>query len=76
MPNYVFASVDCAVTQPAGPPILLRAGSTWAADDPFVLEPADLFTDAPVTVRRTVPAPVESATRAPGERRPVRSPRG
>jgi len=43
----------------------------WASDDPFVIARPDLFTDSPPVIRRTAPAPapVETASKAPGERR-------
>jgi len=70
--RYVYAAGTLSVrAEPE--PVRLVAGEAWDADDPFVRAHPDLFTDAPLTVRRTVPArverPVEQATRAPGEKR-------
>lgn len=59
----VFSRVSASVGA-----VILRKGEVWAADDPFVRQHRDLFTDEPPRVRRTV-APVEQATAEPGERR-------
>lgn len=53
--------------------IRLLPGQPWAADDPFVIARPDLFTDDPAFVHRTTIAPVETATRRPGERRNTRA---
>ncbi|MDX3024066.1 hypothetical protein [Streptomyces acidiscabies] len=63
---------------------VLRPGQSIDNDHPLVAERPDLFTDEspepdikmPATPRRDSAAPVESATRAPGEQRATRSPRG
>jgi hypothetical protein len=62
---------------------VLSPGQSIADEHPLVLERPDLFTDEspepdikmPAKPGRTAAAPIESATRAPGERRPTRSPR-
>lgn len=72
MPGIVFASSSLSTGNPADGVILhIIAGEAWAADDPFVLARPDLFTDSPPVIRRTAPAPapIEAATKAPGERR-------
>lgn len=74
MARWVFAREDCFATNPqTGLPVKLVGGEAWAADDPFVKDRSDLFVSEPPNVRRTVAAaPVERATKAPGERRVVR----
>ena len=72
--RVVFATVTTSVTMPAGHSILVRTGSHWPAEDPFVLAHPDLFTeDARVGMTYSQPPqpdpPVEQATAAPGERR-------
>ncbi len=51
----------------------LHAGQAWHATDPFVQARPELFTDAPTRVFTSGGAidmaPVETARRAPGERR-------
>lgn len=55
--------------------VRLSLDQVWLADDPFVKAHPDLFTAAPplasttTNPRGVVVRPVESATRAPGEKR-------
>lgn len=73
MSDYVFAASSLSTADPAtGLIINLVEGEVWASDDPLVVARPDLFTLNPPKVRRTGPAPVESATKAPGERRAVK----
>lgn len=68
----VFALSTCTTTDPAtGLIVRLREGELWAANDPFVKVRPDLFGAQPERVRRTMPAqaPVEQASKAPGEKR-------
>lgn len=69
----IYAQSSCSAQDPAtGLLVRLAANEPWDADDPFVRARPDLFTDRP-QLRRTVDAPaVESATKAPGERRAVK----
>jgi hypothetical protein len=78
--QLVYAKATVWVTSS----VQLREGEAWFADDPLVKAHADLFMDTPKIVRTTLsrreiaerdPAPVEQATRAPGERRTTRRPR-
>lgn len=70
----VFAVSTCTTADPAtGLLVRLNEGEAWAKDDPFVKARPELFSDAPLKVRRTAePAPVETATRTPGERKAVK----
>lgn len=52
--------------------VRIAEGDPWYADDPFVIARPELFTDEPVRVFGTRPAPVEQATARPGERRTTR----
>lgn len=73
--EIVFARSTCIVNDPTtGLPVTLREGDVWAKDDPLVVSRGDLFSDEPSFVHRTVPTEreewrIETATRAPGERR-------
>lgn len=78
--NLVYAKATVWVTSS----LQLHEGEAWIADDPIVQRRPDLFTDTPRIVRTTLSraeiaareqAPVEQATRAPGERRATRRPR-
>jgi hypothetical protein len=78
--QLVYAKGTAWVT----PSVQLHEGEAWVADDPLVKRRPDLFTDTPKIVRTTLTrqqiaerdeAPVEQATRAPGERRATRRPR-
>ena len=74
--NLVYAKATVWVSSS----VQLREGEAWYADDPLVKRRPDLFTDTPRIVRTTLSrqqiaereAPVEQATRAPGERRATR----
>ena len=73
--KLVYANTNGTVLNPAtGMKIRLVELEPWDADDPFVKARPDLFSDAPRTVRRTVPAsaPIEAATKAPGARKAVK----
>lgn len=64
----VYAVAQCG-TEVNGVTINLKPGDCWAADDPVVLQHPGLFQTDPIP-RRSVDAPVvETATRAPGQRR-------
>ena len=67
----VHANAQCSVHF-EGLIVRLMPGQPWAADDPFVKARPDLFTVDPAFVHRTTTAPVEQATRRPGERRTTR----
>lgn len=75
MPEIVFAASTLSTADPTtGFLITLVEGEVWAADDPLVVLRPDFFTDSPPKIRRTAPAvaPIEAATKAPGERRNVK----
>lgn len=75
MPDIVFAASSLSTADPTtGFLVALVEGEVWAADDPLVRLRPDLFTDSPPVIRRTAPAvaPIEAATKAPGERRSVK----
>lgn len=72
MPDICYAKSSLSTGNPANGVIInMTEGEVWAADDPFVLARPDLFTDSPPLIRRTAPAPapIEAASKAPGERR-------
>lgn len=71
--KYVYAAATCGTNNSDGLSVNLTEGEAWWADDPFVRERPDLFTDEPSNPKHTVALPViEQATAAPGERRNVR----
>ena len=73
--KLVYAVTTASVVDPAtGLKIRLVELEPWDGNDPFVKVRPDLFSDAPRSVRRTVPAsaPVEAATKAPGARKAVK----
>ena len=75
MPDICYAASTLSTADPATGLILhLIEGEVWASDDPFVRARPDLFCDSPPVIRRTAPAlaPIEAATKAPGERRNVK----
>jgi hypothetical protein len=76
MTSIVYATATAAVPDIAlGYTVRVMHGEPWAADDPFVASHPDFFSaECPTNaVRRTVaPALVETATKAPGERRTVK----
>ena len=75
MPDICYALSTLSTANHAnGVLIHMTEGEVWAADDPFVLARPDLFSDSPPVIRRTAPAPapIEAATKAPGERRGVK----
>lgn len=77
MPGICYAASSLSTGNPANGVIInMVEGEVWAADDPFVLARPDLFTDSPPLIRRTAPAPapIEAATKAPGERRSAKRP--
>jgi hypothetical protein len=63
--KYRYA-VTTAVTSWQGDKVVLNRGVAWHASDPFVKANPDLFVDEPPVVLGHV---VESASRAPGEKR-------
>ena len=69
MPAIVHAAQTCSSTDPAtGMIVRLVQGEPWNADDPFVKARPQLFIFTDVPTRSTV----ESATKAPGEKRETR----
>jgi hypothetical protein len=81
--RIVYATATTTVSAPGGLPVQVTWGSHWPASDPVVKAHPELFTDDPTPgLRVSAPleggtaaateAPVEQATRAPGERRPTR----
>lgn len=73
--KIVYAATTATIINPNdGLPLMLVESEVWAADDPLVKARPDLFSDAPQSVRRTVPAvaPIETATKAPGARKGVK----
>ena len=75
MPDICYAAFTASTANPStGFIVHIVEGEVWAADDPLVLARPDLFTDSPPVIRRTAPAPapIETASKAPGERRSVK----
>ena len=73
--KLVYALATASVVDPAtGPKIRSVESEPWDGNDPFVKVRPDLFSDAPLTVRRTVPAsaPIETASKAPGAKKAVK----
>ena len=70
---FVFATATLSTSDPStGLIISLSEGETWAADDPFVIARPSFFSSQPPKLRRTRPAAqIETATKAPGERKTV-----
>lgn len=69
MPKIVYPTLTGWVGVPPYPRFL-HANEAWDANDPFVKDNPNLFSDAPQSEpRRSVP--VEQATAAPGETRTV-----
>lgn len=54
--EYVFALADGVSTAPAGAMVTTARGQVWAADDPFVAQRPDLFSQTPPTVHNTTGA--------------------
>jgi hypothetical protein len=74
--TYAWAAAECTVHF-RGLRIRLERGQAWDASDPLVIERPNLFSVDPPFVCRTgirgvETAAVESATRAPGEKRGTR----
>jgi hypothetical protein len=70
--GIVYANSTCTTTDPnTGLIVRLTEGEPWAADDPFVNARPGFFAESPLNIRRTAP-PIEQASKAPGEKRPVR----
>jgi hypothetical protein len=68
MPNIVYPTLTGWVGVPPYPRFL-NENEPWAADDPFVKDHPEYFSEDPqVAPRRSVPV-VEQATAAPGEQR-------
>ena len=78
MPERIVYAISTLSTQDPSNGVILHliGGEAWAADDPFVATRPDLFSDVPPSIRRTAPAPapVETASKAPGERRNAKRP--
>lgn len=76
MTSIVYAVTTAAIPDISlGYTVRIGHGEPWAANDPFVKAHPDLFSSdcPPNAVRRTVAeALVETATKAPGERRTVK----
>lgn len=67
--GHVFAKSDCVAAWEGGQTFLAE-GQVWDEDADLVRARPDLFTDEPPKVLGRPDGPrVESATRAPGERR-------
>lgn len=71
MAGTVYAKYNAWVTES----IMLIQGEAWNADDPFVRENPQHFTDNEDRPIRGSGRSVEAATAAPGERRTTRAPR-
>lgn len=73
--KVVYATATASIPHAGGHQLLVQKGSHWSADDPLVLAHPDLFSeDARYGLcfsQPLRPAPVETATAAPGERRPL-----
>lgn len=71
--GHVFARTNCVVAWEGGQTSLVE-GQVWDADAELVAARPDLFTEEPPKVhgRREGGRRIESATRAPGERRRTR----
>lgn len=67
---YVYANCSCAVSH-QGAVYRLSKGDAWYGDDPFVKARPELFDAAPTEVHGTR-GHIETATAAPGEKRPAR----
>ena len=71
--SIVVALTDSMVGNGTRQPVVIKRGEAWDADDPIVKANPSLFTadagKARTTVQRTAKdRPVESSTRAPGEK--------
>lgn len=66
--GYVFPNC-VAVVNWSGQRMHLNPNQQWRDDDPFVQARPEFFESDPVRVSTTEEPPVETATRAPGERR-------
>ena len=71
--RIVYANQTTTVTTGAGF-VALSKGEPWDADDPFVVDHPECFSDAPTRVQtsRRGWTDVEQATAAPGEKRRTR----
>lgn len=70
--SSIVVAVNTANVSMGDQRVHIERGTAWAADDPVVKAHPTLFTsDAGPNVYRSQ-APVEQATRAPGERRATR----
>lgn len=54
--QYVFALADGVSTAPDGAMVTTARGQVWAADDPFVTQRKDLFSETPPVVYNTTGA--------------------
>lgn len=64
--DIVYAN-STLTTEHGGRVVTLKTGEAWAANDPFVIERKDLFTDvSPIPPRRTTPRVETTARRGPG----------
>lgn len=62
MDRFVFALVDGVSTAPDGALVTTARGQVWAADDPFVAQRPDLFSETPSVVHNTTGAQQLDAT--------------
>lgn len=51
--DYVFALTDGVSTAPGGAVVTTARGQAWAADDPFVTQRPDLFSNDPPVIHNT-----------------------
>lgn len=71
--KLVYAKATCSTTDAnTGLIVRLTACEPWSADDPFVKSRPELFSEEPVRIRRTTPAPIEAATKTPGAKKAVK----
>jgi hypothetical protein len=68
----VFAVDECVVYPKPGVRVVLHVDEPWPSDDPFVKAHPEFFSETQRDPRGTVDAPVETATKRPGEKRTTR----
>lgn len=76
--EVVYAVTNSVIPSPLGHSLLIQQGQHWPADDPLVVQRPDLFSPDPryglsfsVRPPSLDEPPIEAATAAPGERRPM-----
>lgn len=72
--QYVYGATEAVSYTKNGVRVVVHIDEPWLASDPVVKEMPHLFNEHPFDPRGTV-APVETATAAPGEKRPIRRPK-